>query len=67
MRQSEATTEGLLAELISIKRLLVFGLRQTGASQSDVADALGIDQSQVSRMFASKASGPRKKSARQKR
>jgi predicted transcriptional regulator len=66
MRQSEATTEGPLAELISIKRLLVFGLRKTGASQSDVAAALGIDQSQISRMFASNGSGSRKKSARRK-
>jgi predicted transcriptional regulator len=67
MRQSEATTDGVLAELISIKRLLVYGLRRAGASQSDVAEALGIDQSRVSRMFASKGEGSRKKGARRKR
>ena len=43
--------EAVLAELTSIKRLLVFALLRMDASQKDVAAALGVDQSQVSRML----------------
>jgi predicted transcriptional regulator len=50
-------------DLTSIKRLLVFALLNSGASQSQVAAALGVDPSVVSRMF----SAPKKaKSARGK-
>jgi predicted XRE-type DNA-binding protein len=41
----------ILEELIAVKRLLVFALLRSGASQKQVATALGVDQSQVSRMF----------------
>jgi predicted XRE-type DNA-binding protein len=41
----------LLAELVAIKRLMVFALLKSGASQKHVATALGVDQSQVSRMY----------------
>ena len=44
-------TDTVLDELIAIKRLLVFALLKSGASQDEVATALGISQSQVSRMF----------------
>jgi predicted XRE-type DNA-binding protein len=53
----------VLSELVAIKRLLVFALLKAGASQKQIASALGVDQSQVSRMFpggigkASKAAG----------
>lgn len=40
-----------LVELISIKRLLIFDLLRSGASQQEVAAALGVNQSSISRMF----------------
>lgn len=49
----------ILAELISIKRLLAFGLMKTGASQDDVAGALGISQSSMSRMFSPPGKKPK--------
>lgn len=45
------SVEPVLAELLSIKRLLVFALLKSGASQAQVAGALGLTQSRVSRMF----------------
>ena len=52
MAKSKAgPTDPVLDELIVIKRLLVFALLRSGASQDDAATALGISQSQVSRMF----------------
>jgi hypothetical protein len=44
-------SDPLLSELINIKRLLVFSLLKDGASQKQIASALGVDQSQISRMF----------------
>lgn len=41
----------LLAELIAIKRLMIFWLLKSGVNQKQVATALGMDQSQISRMF----------------
>jgi predicted XRE-type DNA-binding protein len=40
-----------LAELVSIKRLLTFALLKSGATQNEVALALGVSQSTVSKMF----------------
>jgi hypothetical protein len=40
-----------LAELVSIKRLLTFGLLKFGATQREVALALGVAQSTISKMF----------------
>jgi predicted XRE-type DNA-binding protein len=41
----------VLTEFVTIKRLLVFALLKSGASQGQVAAALGVAQSQISRMF----------------
>ena len=41
----------VLRELEDIKRLLVLSLLRSGASQAEVARALGVNQSSVSRMF----------------
>ena len=41
----------VLDELQAIKRLMIFGLIRSGASQGEVAAALGVNQSSVSRMF----------------
>lgn len=48
-----ANEASIVTELIGIKRLLVFQLLKSGASQKQVAMALGVDQSQISRMFGS--------------
>ena len=52
MAKPKATlTDPVLAELVAIKRLMMFVLLRSGATQRDVASAVGVDQSQVSRMF----------------
>lgn len=50
-KKNGATRDPILDELESIKRLLAFGLLRSGASQGDIAAALGVNQSNVSRMF----------------
>jgi predicted XRE-type DNA-binding protein len=40
-----------LSELIAIKKLLVLALLKSGLTQTQVAGALEIDRSQISRMF----------------
>jgi hypothetical protein len=47
----EAIVDTIAQELAAIKRLMVFTLLWQGATQDQVASALGIDRSQVSRMF----------------
>jgi predicted XRE-type DNA-binding protein len=41
-----------LAELVAIKRLLTFALLKSSATQKEVAAALGVAQSSISKMFA---------------
>jgi len=43
--------ERIAEELAAIKKLMVFTLLWQGATQEQVASALGIDRSQISRMF----------------
>ena len=38
-------------ELTAIKRLLIFALIKEGATQAQIAGALGTSQSQISKMF----------------
>ena len=52
-KRSPETSDPLLREMLAIKRLLVLHLLKAGASQTEIGHALGIDQSAVSRMFAS--------------
>ena len=40
-----------IAELAAMKRLLNLGLLGWGATQKQIADAMGVHQSQVRRMF----------------
>ncbi|MBI3743383.1 MAG: winged helix-turn-helix transcriptional regulator [Chloroflexi bacterium] len=55
-----ATTEdaseesGILQELEDIKRLLILTLLREGASQAEIAKALGVSQPSISRMFPGK-------------
>ena len=53
-------------ELNEIKRLLVLQLRRDGASQAEIAGALGVAQSSVSKMFSGGSPSPktRKKSSK---
>ena len=46
-----AASDPITSELIAIKRLLIFDLLRNGAKQDQVAAALGISQSAVSKMF----------------
>lgn len=50
-KKSGPSNDPIVDELESIKRLLAFGLLRSGASQGDIASALGVNQSNVSRMF----------------
>jgi predicted transcriptional regulator len=53
MKNRTKTSDGtdLIRELQDIKRLLIMVLVRSGASQGDVAMALNVNQSSVSRMF----------------
>ena len=51
IEQRSDIQESILTELAAIRKLLVFQLLQSGASQRQVADALGVNQSQISHMF----------------
>jgi predicted transcriptional regulator len=51
MAKRPTSADPVLDELIAIKRLMVFALLRSGASQKQLAATLGVDQSQVSRMF----------------
>lgn len=41
----------LATEVEAVKRLLILILLRDGASQSEIAKALGVNQSSISRMF----------------
>jgi len=42
----------VVKELVAIKKLLILGLANAGMTQSQIAKALDIDRTSVSRMFA---------------
>jgi predicted XRE-type DNA-binding protein len=44
----------LLDVLEQIKRLMILSLSRDGASQSEIAKALGVNQSSISRLFSNK-------------
>ena len=50
-RSTESLTDQPLKELIAIRKLLVLGLLNSGLTQTQVAGALDIDRSMISRMF----------------
>lgn len=49
--QDPKALETIVSELVAIKRLLAFALMRSGASQAELASALGIAQQTVSRQF----------------
>ena len=60
MAKQAEPTDPVVAELTAIKRLLVSLLMRSGASQGDVAKALGITQGTVSKMFSNGKAAPGK-------
>jgi DNA-binding NarL/FixJ family response regulator len=49
--RSRGEADLLLNELVMIRKLLVYALLRTGASQKQIGAAIGISQSSISRMF----------------
>lgn len=60
MARAKSNDDPLLGELATIKRLLVLALIRSGANQTEIAGALGVDRSQVSRMFPGGAAKPKR-------
>jgi len=60
MAKSKVSTDPLVMELVAIKKLLIFALLRSGASQAQIGMALDMDQSQVSRMFPHGTGVPKK-------
>jgi len=56
----DGPADPIISELAEIKRLLMLGLLKTGATQDDIAKALGVTQGTVSKMFPKRA-GPERK------
>lgn len=54
-KKKRMANDPIVEELQAIKRLLMLQTLRTGATQNQIAAALGIDQSAVSRMIPSKA------------
>lgn len=50
-KKQNSNIDPVLSELDAIKRLLVLALIKAGARQGEIAMALEVDQSVVSRMF----------------
>jgi hypothetical protein len=46
-----ASADPILAELVTIKKLIVLSLLRTGANQKQVASALGLDQAKFAACF----------------
>jgi hypothetical protein len=57
--------DAILEQLISIKKLLVFALLRNGATQSQIAAALGTSQSTISKMFPNGAGAASQPKGRQ--
>ena len=62
MAEKEISLHDLLDELVALKRLVAFKFLRDGLSQEDVAKALGVNQSSVSRMFGATDKKKRKPS-----
>jgi predicted transcriptional regulator len=59
--KSKGSDDPLLNELVTIRKLLVYALLRTGASQKQIGAAIGVSQASISRMFldASGKVGPK--------
>lgn len=52
--------DAIIGELIAIKKLLLLALLKEGLTQSQIGTALGIDQSQISRLIPAALIKPKK-------
>jgi Mn-dependent DtxR family transcriptional regulator len=59
-RNGKRSDDPICAGLEEIKRLLMFGLLKNGATQADLARALGVNQSTVSKTFPKAIRGKRR-------
>lgn len=50
-KRPDSDAVGVLRELEDIKQLLLLALLRSGASQAELAQALGVSQPSISRMF----------------
>lgn len=50
-KSNGSSVDPAVAELAAVKRLLILALLRSGTTQKQVADALGLHPSQMSRMF----------------
>ncbi|MCC6676402.1 MAG: hypothetical protein IT436_04600 [Phycisphaerales bacterium] len=64
MAKQAEQPDPVVEELTTIKKLLVCMLMRSGASQGDIGKALGIDQSNVSRMLRNGKATPGKSKPR---
>jgi DNA-binding transcriptional ArsR family regulator len=62
-RSGDSDAIGVLKELEDIKRLLMLALLRDGVSQGDIAKALGVNQSTISRMFPGKIGAAAKRTS----
>lgn len=67
MAKQAEPSDPVVAELTAIKRLLVALLMRSGASQADIGKALGINQSNVSRMLSDGKAAPVKPKPRREK
>jgi predicted XRE-type DNA-binding protein len=51
VKKIDSESSNIYREIEHIKRLLILGLMRSGASQAEIANALGVNQSSISRMF----------------
>lgn len=56
--------EELLKSVNEMKRLMIFALMRGGATQNEIAKAMGIGQASVSRLFSDKKAGETRKRKR---
>lgn len=63
MKQKRSNSDPVLAELVAIKKLLVFQLLAAGATQKEIGGVIGLDHTRVSRMFPSSPKALRQKKA----
>ena len=51
MAKNDPDLSALTVEIEGIKKLFILGLLRSGASQGEIASALGVSQPSISRMF----------------
>ena len=60
MAKTKKSTDPVLDELVSIKKLLMLQMLKEGTTQAELGLALGIDRSAISRILPSRSINPNK-------